>query len=64
MAFTVITAARHSLVPAHRTGHLTTRQASLPLRTAQSLPPTGLLTLGFDPVRFQTRPPAVDGLTS
>src|SRR4051812_6067051 len=28
------------------------------LRTARSLPPTGLLTLGFDPTRFQTEPPA------
>src|SRR5712691_5588330 len=28
------------------------------LRTAQSLPPTGLSTLGFDPARFQTEPPA------
>jgi hypothetical protein len=28
------------------------------LRTAQSLPLTGLSTLGFDPTRFQTRPPA------
>ncbi len=28
------------------------------LRTAQSLPPKGLLTLGFDPTRFQTEPPA------
>jgi hypothetical protein len=28
------------------------------LRTAQSLPLTGLLTLGFDPTRFQTEPPA------
>jgi hypothetical protein len=28
------------------------------LRTAQSLPPKGLLTLGFDPARFQTKPPA------
>jgi hypothetical protein len=28
------------------------------LRTASSLPLTGLLTLGFDPARFQTRPPA------
>ena len=37
---------------------LTTRQASLSLRTAQLLPPPGLVTLGFDPVRFQTRPPA------
>jgi hypothetical protein len=37
---------------------LTTRQASLALRTAQLLPPTGPLTLGFDPTRFQTEPPA------
>src|SRR5712691_9156173 len=28
------------------------------LRTAQSLPPTGLSTLGFDPTRYQTEPPA------
>jgi hypothetical protein len=28
------------------------------LRTAQSLPLTGLSTLAFDPTRFQTRPPA------
>jgi hypothetical protein len=28
------------------------------LRTAQSLPPEGLSTLGFDPTRFQTEPPA------
>ena len=28
------------------------------LRTARSLPPEGLLTLGFDPARFQTEPPA------
>jgi hypothetical protein len=27
------------------------------LRTARLLPLTGLLTLGFDPARFQTRPP-------
>ena len=38
--------------------YLTTRQASLALRTAQLLPPTGLSTLGFDPARFQTKPPA------
>ena len=37
---------------------LTTRQASLALRTAQLLPPMGLSTLGFDPARFQTKPPA------
>src|SRR6185312_5993380 len=28
------------------------------LRTAQLLPPPWLLTLGFDPARFQTEPPA------
>ena len=28
------------------------------LRTAQSLPLAGLLTLGFDPTRFQIEPPA------
>ena len=28
------------------------------LRTASSLPQTGLLTLGSDPARFQTKPPA------
>jgi hypothetical protein len=28
------------------------------LRTAQSLPLQGLSTLGFDPTRFQTEPPA------
>src|SRR3954470_14073321 len=28
------------------------------VRTAKLLPPTGLSTLGFDPTRFQTRPPA------
>jgi hypothetical protein len=27
------------------------------LRTAQSLPLKGLSTLGFDPIRFQTKPP-------
>jgi hypothetical protein len=28
------------------------------LRTAELLPPTGLSTLGFDPTRFQAKPPA------
>jgi len=27
------------------------------LRTVQLLPLTGLSTLGFDPIRFQTKPP-------
>jgi hypothetical protein len=30
-----------------------------PLRTASSLPLTGLLTLGFDPTRFQAKPSAL-----
>ena len=38
---------------------LTTREASLALRTASvASPKMGLSTLGFDPARFQTEPPA------
>jgi hypothetical protein len=37
---------------------LTTRQASLDAADRLVAPPTGLLTLGFDPTRFQTEPPA------
>jgi hypothetical protein len=37
---------------------LTTRQASLALRTVQLLPLKGLSTLGSGPARFQTEPPA------
>jgi hypothetical protein len=37
---------------------LTTRQASLHATDRSVAPPTGLLTLGFDPTRFQTEPPA------
>ena len=58
MAFALISGARHSLCPPSRTGPLTTPQASLHARTALSLPLTGLLTLGSDPARFQTEPPA------
>ena len=39
-------------------GTLTTRQASLDAADRSVAPPTGLLTLGFDPARFQTEPPA------
>ena len=37
---------------------ITTRQASLDATDRSVAPPTGLLTLGFDPARFQTEPPA------
>jgi hypothetical protein len=52
MAFAVNRPARLSL------RCLTTRQASLALRTAQLLPLKGLSTLGSGPARFQARPPA------
>src|SRR5437764_4491527 len=39
-------------------GTLTTRQASLDASDRSVAPPEGLLTLGFDPARFQTEPPA------
>ena len=52
MAFTVIPAARHCLIP-YRRGRL-----RFMLQTAQLLPPPWLSTLGFDPARFQTQPPA------
>jgi hypothetical protein len=52
MAFAVNRPARHSL------RCLTTRQASLPLRTVQLLPLKGLSTLGSSPARFQAEPPA------
>ena len=39
-------------------GLLTTRQASLDAADRLVAPPEGLLTLGFDPTRFQTEPPA------
>jgi hypothetical protein len=58
VAFAVTDAARLSLPPARRRAQLTTRQAS-PNATDRSLaPPKGLSTLGFDPTRFQTKPPA------
>jgi hypothetical protein len=39
-------------------GGLTTRQASLDAADRSVAPPTGLSTLGFDPARYQTEPPA------
>ena len=57
MAFTVNDAARLSLSPP-TAGTLTARQASRNAADRSVAPPKGLLTLGFDPARFQTWPPA------
>jgi len=59
MAFALMEGARHSLIPARKRATLTTPQASLHATDRIVAPPfTGLLTLGFDPARFQTEPPA------
>ena len=51
--------ARHSLIPTRRRATLTTPQASLHATDRIVASPfTGPLTLGFDPARFQTEPPA------
>ena len=48
-----------ALPPPHpKTGTLTARQASLDAADRSIASPEGLLTLGFDPTRFQTEPPA------
>src|SRR5919201_7150766 len=57
MAFTPNGRARLLLSPPTG-GLLTTRQASLNAADRLVAPPEGLLTLGFDPARFQTDPPA------
>ena len=57
MAFAVISAARLPLLPPSRAGPLTTLQASLHAADRIVAPPKGLLTLGFDPDRFQPEPP-------
>src|SRR4029453_774848 len=51
---------RDSALPSSRphAGTLAARQASLHATDRSVAPPTGLLTLGFDPARFQTEPPA------
>jgi len=41
-----------------RAGTLTALQASPDAADRSVAPPTGLVTLGFDPARFQTEPPA------
>ncbi len=59
MAFAVKDATRLSLPPTPKgRAAITTRQASLDATDRSVAPPAGLLTLGFDPARFQTEPPA------
>jgi hypothetical protein len=58
MAFALKSGARLSLAPANGGLSLRRGRLHLTLRTARSLPPKGLSTLGFDPTRFQTEPPA------
>ena len=58
MAFALMEGARHSLIPTRRQATLTTPQASLYATDRIFAPPLGLLTLGFDPTRFPTEPPA------
>jgi hypothetical protein len=57
VAFAVKHSARLSLFRP-KTVALTARQASLEATDRSLAPPTGLSTLGFDPTRFQTEPPA------
>jgi hypothetical protein len=45
-------------IPHPKAGTLTARQASLDAADRSVAPPKGLSTLGFDPTRFQTEPPA------
>jgi hypothetical protein len=58
MAFAVRDAARLSLSPPKGRAHQRRGRLRFMLRTAWSLPPTGLSTLGFDPAHYQTEPPA------
>jgi len=57
VAFAVTHSARLSLFRP-KTVALTARQASLEATDRSLAPPKGLSTLGFDPTRFQTEPPA------
>jgi len=57
MAFALKDGARLSLIPLAQ-AHSRRGRLRFTLRTARSLPLEGLLTLGFDPARFQTEPPA------
>jgi hypothetical protein len=57
MAFAVKHSARLSLSRPKAVA-LTARQASREATDRSLAPPKGLSTLGFDPTRFQTEPPA------
>src|SRR3954454_20656775 len=57
MAFALRDGARLSLIPLSR-AHSRRGRLRFTVPTARSLPLQGLLTLGFDPARFQTEPPA------
>ena len=59
MAFALMEGARHSLIPTEKAGYINDA-AGFALCYGPHLrsPFTGLLTLGFDPTRFQTEPPA------
>ena len=57
MAFAVTHSARLSLFHPKAVA-LTARQASREATDRSLAPPKGLSTLGFDPTRFQTEPPA------
>jgi hypothetical protein len=57
MAFAVTHSARLSLSRPKAVA-LTARQASREATDRSLAPPKGLSTLGFDPTRFQTEPPA------
>ena len=59
MAFALMEGARLSLIPTQRRATLTTPQASLHATDRIVASPfAGPLTLGFNPARFQTEPPA------
>jgi hypothetical protein len=58
VAFALRDWARLSLSPPRTAGTLTTRQASPDTTDRAVAPLTRLLTLGFDPARFHTGPPA------
>jgi len=58
MAFAPISRGSALPCPPRRTAEQRRRRLRFMLRTASSLPLAGLLTLGSDPARFQTKPPA------
>jgi hypothetical protein len=58
MAFTLVPGARHSLLPPEDGTSNDAAGFASCYGPHRSLPLAGLLTLGFDPARFQTGPPA------